>query len=1282
MSIRPSAALKGLFEVGLTATGFAWAATASVLRVPRLLTSAADVVSFVDATPRLRAAVGERLGAANAELLFTVGGTAAQVLAQRPLGLLADTCRALSRTAETRAQHRSTSGRHRAADAPGRPVPVPPGPVERTADRVAALAVPLVGGTLLTSGDRTRASAALAACAPKPARAGRDVFVTELSRMLAGRRVAVRDLDALTRLDRVDVVVVDTAVAYTGRLVVDEVRPVTGNGHAPDVAELRRHAHELVDAGDPDGDWTLAPHPTDPVLLALRRRAVTVAEVTLAEELHPLADAVVASARKVGLVVLSAADRRLAGDAVADGPTLVAAVRSLQRAGRVVAVVSRDDRDALAVADVGIGLGPLPTADVVCHKHATVCVVLEAAVCARHAAVRSARLAVVGAACAALLAVVSPAGRALGRVAWPVNAATVLAIAAGAWAARDAAHRPDPVPVDRTAWHALSVATVLHRLGSSPDGVDDAEAARRRAGRGTRRVAARETLLRASLAELDTPLTPALAISAAVSATVGSVVDAGLIISVLAANAVLGGAQRMRAAGALKALVQSTAVRARVLRDGAAADLPADRLVRGDVVELQAGDVVPADCRLLAAEGLELDESGLTGESVPVRKDAAPTPEAGVADRTCMSYQGTSVAAGRARGVVVAVGGDTELGRAGGDAQRRARPSGVTDRMRALARTTIPLSIGAGVLLAGVDLLRGRPLGRSVVRGVGLAVAAVPEGLPFVATVAELAAAKRLSRRGALVRDSATVEALGRVDVLCFDKTGTLTEGRIALRRVSDGRTDAPVEELPDRMRPVVTTALRATPRGGGRERLAHLTDRAVHDGAELLGVRRDWDVATTLPFEPSRGFHAVLGRAPEGCSLAVKGAPEVILARCATWRRGGTVVPLDEAARAEVDAEVRRLASHGYRLLAVAERTTSARAALHDDHVDRLCLVGLLALADPLRGSARQAVRTLRDAGIQVVMVTGDHHATAAAIADELDALGGRGVLTGPELAALTDLELDARLPGTAVFARVTPAQKARIVAAFQRRGHVVAVTGDGANDAPAIRLADVGMALGEHATTAAREAADVVITDDRVETIADAVAEGRAMWASVRDGLAILLGGNLGEIAFAVATGVAGARETLNVRQLLLVNLLTDALPAMAVATRPPADRTAASLLAEGPDPSLGEALDRQIRARAVATAAAGLVAWQLARRTGPPFQASTTALVALVGAQLGQTLAVRGRTPLVVAAALGSLAALAVAVQTPGLSEFLGCHPLLPHQWLIALGAAAVATLAAAR
>ncbi|MGB8020865.1 MAG: HAD-IC family P-type ATPase, partial [Candidatus Nanopelagicales bacterium] len=363
---------------------------------------------------------------------------------------------------------------------------------------------------------------------------------------------------------------------------------------------------------------------------------------------------------------------------------------------------------------------------------------------------------------------------------------------------------------------------------------------------------------------------------------------------------------------------------------------------------------------------------------------------------------------------------------------------------------------------------------------------------------------------------------------------------------------------------------------------------------------------------------------------------------------------------------------------LAVAEGPYTGRNAngeIPERAVTGLALHGLVALADPARGSSAGAVASLRAAGVETIMITGDHPSTALGIGVELGLLtGADGMLTGAQIDTLSDAELADALHRVRVVARVTPAHKVRIVRALQAVGRVVAMTGDGANDAPAIRLADVGIALGRRGTTAAQTAADMVVLDDRIETLVEAVIEGRALWGSVRDAVAMLVGGNLGEVLFTVAGSVASGMPPINARQLLLVNLLTDALPALAIAARRPTRVSPEQLLDEGPDRSLGDALTRAVVGNAIGASAATSAAWLAARTIGPPAWARSVAMAALIGTQLGQALDAGGRDPVVVASVIGSTVILVVVIQTPGLGTFFGCLPLGPVGWSLALGSAA--------
>jgi cation-transporting ATPase I len=742
----------------------------------------------------------------------------------------------------------------------------------------------------------------------------------------------------------------------------------------------------------------------------------------------------------------------------------------------------------------------------------------------------------------------------------------------------------------------------------------------------------------------------------------------------------------LRAEDAARELFESERPVARIVdEDGSTRSVPADDLRPGDLILVRPGDVVPADARLLAVENLEMDEAGLTGESIAVPKQVRATPGAELADRACMVYEGSTVLAGSGRAVVVAVGNQTEAGRALQLARRSPAPAGMQARLEELTRRGLPVTLLGGAAVTVLGVLRGQPLRSALGSGVSVAVAAVPEGLPLVATVAQLSAARRLSRRGVLVRSARTVEALGRIDTICFDKTGTLTEGRLRLVRVAalDGEWAADAPEA----RTVLRAAARACPQPGGE--VPHATDRAVLEAArEYLGpnLGAEWSGLTEVPFQSERGFSATLGRLGDELRLVVKGAPEVLLPRCVALREPDGAKPLDRSARQRAEKVVESLAGQGLRVLAVAARRLEETPSELDEDdaeelADDLVLFGFVALADTPRPSAAETVSALASAGIEAVMITGDHPVTARAIATQLG-INAERVVTGPQLADMDDEKRTEAVATARVFARVSPEQKLRIVRALQRSGRVVAMTGDGANDAAAIRLADVGIGMTGLGSAAARTASDLVLVRPDLPLLVDALVEGRAMWRRVRDAVAILLGGNAGEVAFTLAgTGLSG-RGPIGTRQFLLVNMLTDLLPAMAIAlaATPDDEEQRTRLLVEG-RPSLGRPLTRDITIRGGATAAGALLAWQVGRFTGTRGRASTMALTALVGTQLGQTMLVGARNPLVVATGLGSAAVLVGIVQTPVVSSFFGCRPMGPLAWGTVAASAALGTVGAA-
>ncbi|WP_157944046.1 cation-translocating P-type ATPase, partial [Blastococcus atacamensis] len=814
-------------------------------------------------------------------------------------------------------------------------------------------------------------------------------------------------------------------------------------------------------------------------------------------------------------------------------------------------------------------------------------------------------------------------------------------------------------PTVHTPWHALEPDDVLRRLADLP-GEDEQPptrltAAAHRVGQ-LPVVSGPVRFARTVAAELADPLTPVLATGAAATAVLGDATDAILVGSVTIINALVSGLQRLRAETALEELLleQDSCVRRET--DGGSEEVPATAIRLGDVVLVEAGDVVAADARLLEAEDLEVDESGLTGESLSVAKSLPATPGAEVADRTCMLFDGTTVVAGRGRAVVVAVGQATQAGRAARAAGGAAPPAGVQARLGELTRSVLPVTLAGGAAVTALSVLWRRPLRESVASGVAIAVAAVPEGLPLVATVAQQAAARRLSRRGAVVRSARVLEALGRVDTVCFDKTGTLTENRLRVARLlPDGDTGE--DEL---------LRLAAAGMGNGDDR-SHETDRAVLDAA---GDAWDGPPDASLAFAAGRGFSVAVrdGR------LLVKGAPEVVLRRCAD--------------APDVRDRVKELAGTGLRVLAVADRGVDGVPEVLDEAADGLTFRGLVGLADTLRESTVRAVEQLRAAGVRVVVATGDHPETARAIAAEAGIPDADRVVTGAKLAKASDAERARMVADTAVFARLSPEQKVLLVSALRKAGATLAMTGDGVNDAAAIRLADVGVGVEGAESPAARTAADLVLTDLDLTRLVDAIAEGRAMWSRVRDAVSILVGGNAGEVAFTVLGTAVGGRAPLGTRQLLLVNLLTDMFPALAVAVAAPrrvqdpeddgplAGHPLAAVLRAGPHRGFTDAVRRMVVVRGAATAAGATVGWA-AGLASPilPGRASTMGLAALIATQLAQTAWMGRRSPLVLVTVAGSLAILVAIVQTPGLSQFFGCTPLDPLSWSVVLGSAAI-------
>jgi cation-transporting ATPase I len=1240
-----------------------------------------------------------------------------------------------------------------APDSGVRPEPLPPGPVEQLGDRSSLLA--LLGGGLALVGDPERAADLMLATMPKAGRQGREAYAAVLGMMLARHGVVPLDGTALRRMDRVTAIVIDSSVLCGDREVVLDVQPrgSLAASDAWQLAEGLLGSGEGPEPGE-RGGWSLrgsrrrADPPGERWLDLVDERGTVQGRVQAGLELDPLAEAVLAAARQAVDRVLITSDAstaelaQWADDVLPADGDLHQHVRRLQAEGHGVLVVSRDRDAALHAADVAVAVLPAGDgtgtaargtkaawcADLVTGPGlAEVWRILAAVPVSAAVSRRSSRLAWGGSALSALIAVTGERHRPtrLPRLS-PVHAAGMLAVLGGAVTGLRLGRRAAPPSALRASWHAMSGRDAYERVRRHRDEAErQAAAQRRRPGvRAARRVGAlvvsAEPVHRlvvpplrstkefgeAIVDELRDPLTPVLALGAAASAVIGSSVDAMLVTGVMTGNAVVSAGQQMRARRALSRLLLGERPAARVVRwsppsadgdwlagltEAPGQTVPAPKLGLADVIALRTGDVVPADARLLWAEGMEVDESSLTGESLPTAKHAEATPGADLTERACMVYEGCVVVAGRGYGVVTAVGRQTEAGRAGAAAgTERAPRAGIQARLGELTHIALPATGIGGLAVTALAAARGVPLRQALASGVAIAVAAVPEGLPLVATVAQLSAARRLSRKGVLVRSANALEALGRVDTLCFDKTGTLTEGRLAVDRVA--LFDREVAFEGEAGRRVLAAAARACPEPGddasgrGSSRLAHPTDRAVVEAfhAHVPDGFGAWRREIELPFEASRGYSATLGREDGRALLTVKGAPEVVLDHCDAVAEDGRSACLSADLRARADEALKRLADDGLRVLAVAERALDQDAVPGPapeqlaERIERLTLVGFVAIADSARPGAAPAVAGLGETGVRTLMITGDHPRTAAAIAGRLGIPDAGHVLTGAEIERLPKARRDARIAASTVFARVSPHQKVLIVQSLQRSGKVVAMVGDGSNDAAAIRLADVGVALAGTGTRPARSAADLVLTDPEPTRLVEAVAEGRALWRSVGDAVGILVGGNAGEVAFTLLGTALGGRAPLGTRQFLLVNMMTDMLPALAVAlapARPAADGRSGPVTGVWA-PELG----REVAARGAATTLGALLAWQGGRLIGRP-RASTMALAALVGTQLGQTLWTGRHSPLVLGTCAGSALALFAVVETPVVSRFFGCRPLGPAEWGVVGACTVTATFAAA-
>lgn len=731
-------------------------------------------------------------------------------------------------------------------------------------------------------------------------------------------------------------------------------------------------------------------------------------------------------------------------------------------------------------------------------------------------------------------------------------------------------------------WHSLEVHEVLRRLQTSPSGLASTEARRRLSVYGPNELQAFEhtSPWHTLAAQFKNVLIVILLVATLVSGLLGHALEAAVIAVIVLFAVLLGFVQEYRAERALEALREMAAPLGHVLRDAIEAAVPARELVPGDMVLLRPGDRVPADARLVLAVNLAIDEAALTGESAAVEKssECLDTAPRGLGDTVNMVYAGTLVTYGRGQAVVTATGMATEFGRITKLVQTvGAGRTPLQDNLDRLGAILGKAALVIVALIVALGLWRGLPPLEMFIFGIALAVAVVPEALPAVVTISLAIGVRRMVARQALVRRLLAVETLGSTSVICSDKTGTLTRNEMTVRRLVtadgqaavsgvgyepagqiliDGAPTTPSPSLLELLRAGVLASDARLVFDQGRWRIeGDATEGALVVAAAKAGLdRAELDHREPrvheIPFSSERRRMTTLHAGGDGTTAYSKGAADVILADCERQLEGDREVPLADADRERLLSLEREIASQGLRVLALGRK----RPARVEDAERNMTFLGLAGMMDPPRAEAASAVRTCHNAGITPVMITGDHPLTATAIADEIGLLQGRRVVSGLELAAMSDADLESAVDRIGVYARVTPADKLRVVSTWQSCGQVVAMTGDGVNDAPALKKADVGIAMGISGTDVSREAAGVTLLDDNFASIVAAVEEGRIVFSNIRKYLTFLLSSNVGEIMLMAGAALAGLPLPLTAVQILYVNLATDGLPALAMAVDPP--------------------------------------------------------------------------------------------------------------------------------
>ena len=733
-------------------------------------------------------------------------------------------------------------------------------------------------------------------------------------------------------------------------------------------------------------------------------------------------------------------------------------------------------------------------------------------------------------------------------------------------------------------WHSLEPDEVILKLGSEPEGLSHQEASSRLERDGPNRLESpsKPSPIRIFLSQFKNYMILVLIFAALVSYLSGETTNAYVIMGIVFFISCLGFVQEFRAEKAMEALREMVAPVADVYRDGRLTSIPADRLVMGDVIFLEVGDKVPADARIIDETALQAMEASLTGESQPVNKTAKPVnPEAALADRASMVFMGTVVSYGNCLAVVVATGKKTELGKISGLIQIKEEMPPLKSKLQQLAKQLAILVLIAAVIVFIVEIARGAPLLETLIIASALAVAGIPESLPFVVTLTLAYGTQIMAKRNAIIRSLPAVETLGSTTVICTDKTGTLTRGEMTVREIWTFRKvevtgsgyepegqfiegERPIDPREDDiallLRIVVLSNNAEVERANGGWRvLGDPTEGALIVAAKKAGlfeeVKKSYSHVLEHPFDSDKkrmttidSYKGETNQDGPGLVASVKGAPEVVVERCAYILGRDGVRPLMEEDRRSINSVSEGMAERALRVLGVAWRPLEDPSMGRDEVENELIFVGLVGIMDPPRSEAQEAIEICKAAGIRPVMITGDHRITARAVGAELG-IGQDGVVEGSEIDGMSDEEIEK----TSIFARVTAEHKVRIVQALKARGHIVAMTGDGVNDAPALKAADIGVAMGKAGTEVAKEASDMVITDDNFATIVAAVEEGRRIYDNLRKGTSYLLSCNVAELATIFVGVMLGLPVPLLALQILWINVVAEEFPAIGISVEP---------------------------------------------------------------------------------------------------------------------------------